>query len=258
MNGASLSTACRRRAGSALLLVVWAVIMLSAALLAWATFMQSDLERSADSNRAVEARAMARSGIAIGMHPLVSEKTPGLEEEVATNMGFRVRLVGEGGKLNINWLLAGEEPRKLDMLRLWLDYHGLTFEERERLLDCLLDYVDGDNLKRMHGAEDEPDYVPANRPLQSIDEMEEVRGMEPLLRSPGWKDELTIYSQGPLDLTAADETILHLLPSLGDSANRRIPEYPPGPRRGRRHGGRPCLQEPQGDPKLSRLQRCAV
>jgi hypothetical protein len=47
--------------------------------------------------------------------------------------------------------------------------------------------------------------------------MEEVRGMEPLLRSPGWKDELTIYSQGPLDLTAADETILHLLPSLGDT-----------------------------------------
>jgi type II secretory pathway component PulK len=216
MIGTSLCTA-RRRTGSALLLVVWAVIMLSAALLAWTTFMQADLERSADENRAIEARAMARSGVAIGMHPLVSEKTPGLEEEVAPNMGFRVRLVGEGGKLNINWLLAGEEPRKLEILKLWLDSHGLNFDERERLIDCLLDYVDGDNLKRMHGVEDEPDYVPANRPLQSVDEMEEVRGMEPLLKSPGWKDELTIYSQGPLDLTAADEAILRMLPGLGEA-----------------------------------------
>ena len=206
-----------RSAASALLLVVWAVIILSAALLAWLNFMQVDLERSADSNREVEARAMARSGVAIGLHPLVSERTPGLEEEVGPGMGFRVRLVGEGGKLNINWLLAGEEPRKLDILKLWLESHGLTFQERERLLDCLLDYVDGDNLKRTNGVEDEPDYAPANRPLQSIDEMEEVRGMEPLLKSPGWKDELTIYSQGPLDLSAADEAILRMLPNLGEA-----------------------------------------
>ena len=206
----------RGRGGSALLLVVWAVLMITAALLAWINFMQVDLERSADSNREVEARAMARSGVAIGLHPLVSEKTPGLEEEVASQMGFRVRLVGEGGKLNINWLLAGEEPRKLDMLRAWLDLHGVKFDERERLMDCLLDYVDGDNLKRMHGMEDEPGYTPANRPLQSIDEMEQIPGMEPLLQSPGWKDELTIYSSGPLDLSAADESILRLL-NLGDA-----------------------------------------
>jgi hypothetical protein len=192
--------------------VLWAIIMLSAAILAWLEFMQTDLERSADSNREVEARAMARSGIAIGLHPLVSERTPGLEEEVLPGQGFRVRLVGEGGKLNINWLLAGEEPRKLDLLKLWLDHHGLTFQEREHLVDCLLDYVDGDNVKRINGAEDDQDYLPANRPLQSIDEMEEVRGMEPLLRSPGWKDELTKDSQGPIDLSAADETILHMLP----------------------------------------------
>ena len=53
--------------------------MLSAALLAWANFMQVDLDRGADANRDVEAKAMAKSGIAIGMHPLVSEKTPGLQ-----------------------------------------------------------------------------------------------------------------------------------------------------------------------------------
>jgi hypothetical protein len=201
---------------SALLLVMWAIIMLSAAILAWLNFMMADLERSSDFNREVEASAMARSGVAIGLHPLVSERTPGLEEEVLPGQGFRVRLVGEGGKLNINWLLAGEEPRKLDLLKLWLEYHGLTFQEREHLLDCLLDYVDGDNIKRLNGIEDEQDYLPANRPLQSVDEMEEVRGMEPLLHSPGWKDELTIDSSGPIDLSAADEMILRLLP-LGEA-----------------------------------------
>jgi general secretion pathway protein K len=210
-----------RHRGSALLLVVWAVIMLSAALLAWVNFMQVDLERSADSNREVEARAMARSGVAIGMHPLVSDKTPGLEEEVAPGQGFRVRMIGEGGKLGINALLAGEEPRKLDILKLWLESHGLTFQEREHLLDCLLDYVDGDNVKRLNGVEDDEGYVPANRPFQSIDEMEEVRGMEPLFKSPGWKDELTIYTT-VIDLSAADEAILRLLPGLGEARIARF------------------------------------
>ena len=39
---------------------------------------------------------------------------------------------------------------------------------------------------------------------------------QPLLRSPGWKNELTIYSQGPIDLTAADEATLRLLPGMSE------------------------------------------
>lgn len=208
--------------GSALLLVLMVLMILTLAVVAFATLVRGNLLRAGDANREVEAKAMAHSGLAIGLHPLVSEKTPLLEEELGTDLGYRVRIVGEGGKLNINWLLTGEEPRKLDILKHWLERHELDFQERERLVDCLLDWVDGDNVKHLNGEEDEGDYLPPNKPFQTIDEMEDVAGMEPLLKSPGWKDELTIYSQGPLDLTAADENSLRLLPGMSEARITRF------------------------------------
>jgi type II secretory pathway component PulK len=218
----STSTSGRHDAGSALLLVIWAIIMISAALMAWVTWAQTDLERSAIASRDMEARAMAHSGIAIALHPQVSEKTPGLEESLNGQMGFRVRIMGEGGRLNINWLITEEQQPRLDMLKRWLELHGLTFEEREAFVDSLLDYVDADNVVRLNGAEDEPGYTPANRPLQSLDELEHVKNAGPLLRSPGWKDELTIYSSGPIDLSSASEEILRLIPGFGEARITRF------------------------------------
>ncbi|MEO8350661.1 MAG: hypothetical protein ABI680_02960 [Chthoniobacteraceae bacterium] len=215
--------------GSALLLVLWALFVLSAAVLAYVNVVMVQLKRAGDSNRALEAKAMAHSGLAIALHPMVTEKTPLLEEAFNDQMGYRVRIIGEGGKLNINYLLQGEDPRKLDILRHWLEYHGLTFQERDRLIDCLLDWTDGDNIKRLNGVEDEDTYHPANRPFQSIDEMEEVAGMEPLLAVPGWRDEVTIYSQGQIDLSAATEATLRLLPGMSEPRIARFLEI----RRGR-------------------------
>ncbi len=210
------------REGSALLLVMWAIFLLTGAILTWSAWIQKDMELAADRSHEVEARAMALSGIAIAKHPLVSERTPGLEEEIDSQRGFRVRIIGEGGKLNLNWLLAGEDPRKMAILKVWLDRHGLDFKQVESLIDCMLDYTDGDNLKRLNGAEDEPGYMPANRPFQSLDEVERVMNIEPLLRSPGWRDELTIYSQGPIDLSSANEAILRMLPGMSEARITRF------------------------------------
>lgn len=207
---------------SALLLVLWAILMLTGAITVWMAWIHNDLELAADRTHEMEARAMALSGIAIGKHPLVSERTPGLQEELDGQRGFRVRIVGEGGKLNINWLLAGEDPRKLAILGLWLEMHGLDFKQRETLVDCLLDYVDADNLKRLNGAEEDENYIPANRPFQSLDEIELVKNVGPLLVSPGWKEELTIYSQGPIDLSAANESILRMLPGMSEARITRF------------------------------------
>lgn len=215
----SASTDCQ---GAALWLVLWAIFMLSAALLAWVEFVQTDLERAADANRELEAKAMAHSAVALALHPLITDKTPPIEEKFNSLMGFRARFVGEGKKLNITWLLTGMEPERLDLLKRWLETRGLNYEEREHFVDCLCDYVDADNVKLLNGAEDEDDYLPANRPLQSVDEIEKVKNAGPLLRSRGWKDELTIYSQGPIDISSAEEAVLNLIPGLGPARIQRI------------------------------------
>ncbi len=205
------------RRGSALLLVMWALIILTGAVFAWVAVIQAELVLHGEANRDVEARAMAHSGLALALHPLVSQKTPALDEDVTPDLGFKVRILSEGGRLNINWLLLGEEPRKLVILKQWLEGRGLDFQQREAFVDCLLDYVDGDNLKHLNGLEDEGEYHPANRPLTSVDEIADVAGAEPLVTQAGWKDDLTIDSQGPIDLIAAPVEILRLLPGLGEA-----------------------------------------
>jgi general secretion pathway protein K len=225
----SHSLPSQRRRGSALLLVLWALLLLSAAVFGFAKWMQADLQLHAESNRDIEARAMAHSGLALALHPLVSKLTPGLEEDFGDGLGYAVKIFSEGGKLNIRWLIEGEDQRKLDILRRWLETRGLTYRERDAFIDCLLDWVDADNAHRLNGVEDDGDYHPPNRPLQDLEEISQIRGSEALTRNDGWQKELTIFSQGPIDLTAAEPELLRMIPGLGEAQIQRFVQF----RRGR-------------------------
>lgn len=215
--------------GSALLLVFWALLLLSAAVLAWTEMIQNGITIHGEENRGLEARAMAQSGLALGLHPLVSRLTSLPAEELSPGVGFKVRIGGEGAKLNLNWLLRGEEPRKLMILKQWLERRGLSFEQRETFVDCLLDYVDADNIQRLNGREDDGSYHPANRELRSVEELSRVSGTAPLTSQAGWQDDLTVYSQGPIDLASASAEILALLPGLSEIRIRQFVQYRQGP-----------------------------
>ncbi len=211
VHGRTMCHPLSTREASALLLVLWALILLSGAVLAYAKWIQADIVLHGHANREIEARAMAHSGMAVALHELVSEKTEDLDDDLAPDLGYRIRMVSEGGKLNIRFLLEGEQPERIEILRLWLERRGLEYRQREAFIDSLLDYVDGDSIKRVNGVEETDDYFPPNRMIEDVDELELVANSGPLARSPGWKDDLTIYSQGPLDLTAANEDGLRLI-----------------------------------------------
>ena len=89
-------------------------------------------------------------------------------------------------------------------------------------MDSMLDYVDADSLKRLNGQEVNPAYTPANRPFEIVDDLAEVFGSQPLMQSPGWRDDLTIYSQGPLDLTSAPAHLLRLIPGFDEPRVERL------------------------------------
>ena len=61
-------------------------------------------------------------------------------------------------------------------MRKYLEIKGVDLNERDQMIDCLLDWVDPDNLVRLNGAEEEPDYKPSNAPLKTLDELKRVRG----------------------------------------------------------------------------------
>lgn len=205
------------RRGSALMVVMWALIVLSMAVFAWARWINQEVILYREANLGLEARALAQSGIAVALHPLVTRGTPILERQFGEDRGYSVKLVSEGGKLNIRKWFEGEDPQKIDIFKRWLEQRGLEFQEREVFVACLLDYIDQDNNYRLNGVEDDGDYHAANRELESVEELARVRGSGPLLRTPGWKDSLTIYSQGQIDLLAAEPDILRLLPGFDET-----------------------------------------
>ena len=206
-----------------LLLALWALFLLSAVVFAWAAFIKGGIDRAADANFAMEARALAHSGVAVALDPVITGTSPMLDAQFPNERSFHVTLKGEGGKMNLNFLLAGEDPTRIMLLKEYLRLHRLSFQEREILVDCLLDWVDADDQRRLNGAESEPNYHPANHPLISLEDLRMVRGTQPLFdRHPNWQDDFTLMSSGPLDLDSVSAEILGLVPGIGQQRAGRF------------------------------------
>ena len=208
-----------KKSGAALMLSLWALFLLSAMVISWAIDIDSRLVLSGQANRALEAEAMACSGAEIAMHPAVLPGSPLLRGGLARNQTYETRITGEGGRLNLNWIVAGENPQHLEVLRKYLENKGVDLNERDHMIDCLLDWVDADNLVRLNGAEEEPGYKPPNRGrLLSIDELKNVRGWAEFTSQKDWDADFTLKSSGKIDIRWASRDVLLALPGM--DANR--------------------------------------
>ncbi|HSH38385.1 MAG TPA: hypothetical protein VK993_06340 [Chthoniobacterales bacterium] len=202
------------RAGAALMLSMWALFLLSAMVVSWALDISSALTLNGVASRVIEAEAMAASGGDIALHPAVRPGSLLLRGGVSRTQTFEARITGEGGRLNLNWVVAGENPARIDLLRRYLERKGIDLNERDRMIDCLLDWVDPDNLVRLNGAEDGEDYRPKNTLLTRIDDVKLIRGWGDFVARAGWDSEITVNSTGPIDLAWAPEDLLLSLPGM--------------------------------------------
>jgi hypothetical protein len=170
---------------------------------------------SGRASRNLEAEAMACSGAEIALHPAVLPGSPLLRGGIGQGKRFECRITGEGGRLNLNWLVQGENPQRLEVLRKYLEVKGVDLNERDRMIDCLLDWVDADNLVRLNGAEDEPGYKPPNRPLQRLEELKRIRGWEEFTSANDWDADFTLNTQqGTIDIAWASKEVLLSLPGM--------------------------------------------
>ena len=147
--------------------------------------------------------------------PAVQPGSPLLRGSFGPGKTFRTRITGEAGRLNLNgFLTQGENPQRLEVLRKYLEVKGVDLNERDRMIDCLLDWVDADNLERLNGAEEGPGYKPPNRPLQRLEEVKRIKGWEEFTSSDDWDSDFTLNSQGPIDPTWASREVLLSLPGM--------------------------------------------
>jgi general secretion pathway protein K len=215
--------------GAALMLALWALFVLSVMIVSWALQIDSRLKVSGSANRILEAEAMACSGAEVALHPSIKLDSPNLVRKVNSREGYEVHITGEGGRLNLNWIVAGEDPARLEILRKYLENKGIDLNERDHMIDCLLDWVDPDNLVRLNGAEESEDYHPANTLLTRLDELKKVKGWAEFTSDPHWQDDFTLNSNGPVDLTWASRDVLLALPGMTEPLVDAFLQFRRGP-----------------------------
>ena len=239
-SGRNLVFAFKRRAlgrsrGAAILLSLWALFLLSAMIISWALDIGTKMTNSGYENRSLEAIAMACSGVDVAMHPSVQPGWAVLRGGFGPGQTYEAHITGEAGRLNLNWIVQGiitgqNRDALRELLRKFLEVKGIDLNDRDHMIDCLIDWIDPDNLVQINGAEDEPGYKPANKPLGNLEELKRVRGWDEFTSRPNWQDDLTLKSEpGTIDVRWATRDVLLSLPGMTDGLVDRFLALRRGP-----------------------------
>ena len=216
--------------GAALMLALWALFLLSAMVISWALDIDSRLALSGNANRVLAAEAMAASGADVALHPSIALASPNLHRKMADRESYDVAVTGEGGRLHLNWLTAGEDPTRVGILRRYLELKGIEMNDRDTMIDSLLDWVSPNvGLHHLNAPPESDDYHPAHAPLTSVDELKKVFGWTEFTSKLGWDEDFTINSSGPIDLAWASRDVLRALPGVRDDLADRFLQSRRGP-----------------------------
>ena len=219
--------------GAALMLSLWALFLLSAMIVSWALDIDSRLTLSGNANRFLEAEAMACSGAEVALHPSIKPGSPNLSGGLGAGKSYEARITGEGGRLDLNWLVAGEDPNRLEILRRYLENKGIDLNERDMMVDSLLDWVEPSaGLHRLNAPPESEDYHPAHTLLTRVDELKKVAGWAEFTSTPGWDDDFTVNtfnSGGGIDVAWASRDVLLALPGMTPERVDRFLQLRQGP-----------------------------
>lgn len=240
-----LSIFCHSK-GIALILVLWVITILSVIVLEFCYGMRTEINITKNYKSEIQQYEMAVGGIERAIAELIykhdpevqairktstQEKLSSEQKEWLTdgrpydiiygNGSCEVRIISESGKININRISES-------LLRKIIGNLGLKEEERDILVDSILDWRDPDDFYRLNGAENdyyqslkEP-YRCKNGDLDSIEELLLVRGVTPKIfygekriekdvkiKQVGLRDIFTIYSMGEqIDINSANLLVL--------------------------------------------------
>lgn len=189
---------------------------MSIAVIGLIEYMDTGLDEDILAEKDFQARRLAESGITLALHPKIEAGDPLLSQSVSATMRYEVTISNEGARLAVNQLPIVPELRRVcrDLFNRW----GLEMDKATALVDSISDWIDADNMTRIQGAENDfyvtkgvPEF-PANKPLQSLEQLLFVPGMEELDQlKPDWRDAFTLYGDGKIDVHEAPWELLSIL-----------------------------------------------
>ena len=225
-------TGQRKKSGAAIMLALWALFLLSALVISWALDINTQVALSSEGTRMLKAEAVACSGAEVALNPTIKPRSPNLNGSLDGGATYKARMTGEGGRLNLNWLVAGEDPTRLEILRHYLQIKGVDLNERDTMVDSLLDWVEPNvGIHHMNAPPESDDYHPAHAPLTRVDELKKVAGWADFTATPGWDDDFTVNTnmQSGVDLLWASRDVLLALPGFTPEMVDRFLQVRQGP-----------------------------
>jgi type II secretory pathway component PulK len=214
--------------------VLWLIAILAMACMTALRVISFDMEIATAKIHGSRARQIAEMGVAVASNPVVKRSDPILRQlNGEAGEGFEVRLMSEGGRFNINAILAQDDRALLrDIFTSW----GLELEDAQAVTDALGDWVDTDDNVALNGAEVKEYEAagrvnqPFNRPFYDISEMRLVRGMDLVeAMRPDWRNWFTVWSGGGLDLNEAPAELIAVAAECTVEQAESVPESVCGP-----------------------------
>jgi general secretion pathway protein K len=235
-----------RSQGSALLLVLFAIILLTGLITATVGFVKNDVDEYGALNKEFRARQLAESGLAFGIHPQVQNEDRSLLEQQTPDGGrFRVTISSESTKLNVNSLLqAGRDDLLENLFARW----GVAPKDAEAAVKGLRNYLS--NPLRTQSAAQSTNVIQAAaqstnaaqpgsqstnaiqlaQQFAAVEEMSLVPEFGPVIeKQPDWTNFFTIWGDGKIDVNLADADTIELITGVSPATADQFVKYRWGP-----------------------------
>jgi general secretion pathway protein K len=237
----------RSEGGIALVMVLWVMMILMVLVLSFSVMTKTEAGSTFSFKETVRRRLLAQAALERSLMELVfsvAHKDDDMTLEGKEPIRFdgrwykgdlgkdryAFRVADESGKININKMtdLSGI------LLNNMLVNLGIEKEQADTIVDSILDWKDGDDLHRLHGAEDEyyqslqVPYKARNAPLETIEELLLVKGVTPEIlygtgEKPGLVNFITIYGTNEkVNVNLAAREVLAAIPGMTEDAVERL------------------------------------
>lgn len=231
-------------------MVLWVLAVLSVIVLSFAFMARTEVYATISFRDGMEKKFLAEAAIERGIMELfyrnanknqisAIEGSEIVRIDGRQNDGeigdskYSFSIADESGKININSLTDANGI----ILNNLLVNLGISGETADTIVDSILDWKDGDNLHRLHGAEDTyyeslpVPYKAKNNQFDTLEELLLVKGVTPEIlfgsgSRSGLINFLTVYSKSPtVNLNAAAKEVIMALPNMTPSMADRIVEF---------------------------------
>jgi general secretion pathway protein K len=228
--------------GSALLLVLFAIILLSGLITATVAFVSNDVDEYGALNKEFRARQLAESGLAFGIDPQVKNQDRALLDQEMPDRGrFHVLISSESTKLNINFIL--QNGRNDLLTKLFVGW-GVAPKTADAAVAGFHSYLSkpltdqsasGDANTILTAAQNTAQNSPQTGPptatqnetqFSAVAEMSLVREFEPVMRKrPDWANAFTIWGDGKIDVNMADAATMALITGVSMATADKFVKY---------------------------------